>query len=395
MSFAVLGEEPGTVPDGPVSLIRTRAHVHLDHIRANLEAVRDRVGSDRKILVAVKANAYGHGLVQVARMAAETGSADWLGVATLEEGRTLRACGVTLPILKFSPAFPEELPAAVEAGLTLAVCTEEDVRALQAQAAAREVSVKVHLKVDTGMARIGVAPALAPALARLIEESPSLELEGIFTHLPVADTAAEDEYTRGQLALFADVVCQVQETIGREVELVHAANSGGVLVHETSWLDMVRPGIMSYGHYPDASTRRTVPLRPGLTWMTRISFLKYVRGGTTVGYGRTWTAPYDTWIATIPVGYGDGYNRGLSSRGSVLISGRRYPIAGRVCMDQTMVDVGPDLSVAVGDDVVLLGRSGDEEITATEMADLLGTISYEITCAIGARVPRVYDDPAT
>ncbi|MDO5628118.1 MAG: alanine racemase, partial [Mobilicoccus sp.] len=349
-------------------------------------------GPDVAVLMAVKADAYGHGAVVVSRDVQAAGLVDAFGVATVPEGIELREAGITLPILKMSHVFAEEVAAAIAADLEIAVVDETGIDA--AEAAAREAGVvaRCHLKLDTGMGRIGARPEAAPDLAARVEASDHLHLRGVFTHFPVSDTPAEDAFTTQQIATFHAAVRSVEDRLGRGVEVVHLANSGGVLAHPDCWASMVRPGIMTYGYYPDATTPHTVDLRPAITWATRISFLKQVRAGETVGYGRTWTAHQDTWIATMPVGYGDGYDRHLSNRGTVLIGGERYPIAGRVCMDQTMIDVGPSPRVAVGDEVILLGTSGDLSYTASDMAADLGTISYEVTCAIAPRVQRVYEN---
>jgi alanine racemase len=370
-------------------LYQTHALIHLDHIRANLLGIRKAVGPARKILIAVKANAYGHGAVAVSRLAESVG-VDWLGVATVPEGLQLREAGIRLPILKLSPAFPEEMAAAVRGGITLSVCDQANAEALQAVCAVLEVQTDVHLVVDTGMARIGVQPLNAPVLAGFLKDRcPRLGIQGIFTHLPVSDEA-DPTYTEAQIGRFRSAVEAVETRLGRKLELVHCANSGAVLGHPEGWMDLVRPGIMIYGFYPDAGTPRTIPLLPGLSFLTRVSFLKKVTAGTRVGYGLTWAAPEDTWIATIPVGYADGFNRLFSNRGRVLIGGRSYPVVGRVCMDQAMINLGPETSVKVGDQVVLIGRSGDQEITVYEWAKALGTITHEVTCQINARVERVY-----
>lgn len=370
------------VAPGTSSIATTR----LDHLRANLDAVRARVGG-RAVLAAVKADAYGHGAIEVSRMIERTGAADWLGVATVGEGLELRAAGITLPVLKLSVARGEEVAAAVAAGLTLCVVDEDSILEAGAAATALGTTASVHLKVDTGMRRIGCEPELAPSLAQRVDATPGVRLEGLFSHLPISDSPRGEEFTRGQVALFARTAREVEAARG-PVPLKHLANSGAVLGHPDTWFDLVRPGIMIYGAYPDPEAARTVPLLPALEWRTRVSFVKRVPAGETVGYGRTWTAPRDTWIATVPVGYGDGYSRLLSNRGRMLVRGRSYPIAGRVCMDQTMIDLGPDTDVTVGDDVVLVGRSGTDEITTSEVAGLMGTIPYEVTCLITRRVGR-------
>ncbi len=376
--------------ENPPLLYQTHVRIHLGNIRYNIDGIRKAIGTNRKILIAVKANGYGHGAVELSRMAERIG-VDWLGVATVPEGMELRQAGITLPILKFSPAFPEEMTAAVENRITLAVCDSENIRQLQHVCERSGTFTDVHLKIDTGMGRIGVTPVDAAAMAVMIErECPNLNLSGAFTHLPVSDTA-DNDYTKEQITRFISTIETIQTAIGRKLPLVHCANSGAVLAHPAGWFDMVRPGIMIYGFYPDEKTPHTIDLKPGLSFLTRVSFIKKVEKGTSIGYGRTWLAAEDTWIATIPAGYADGFNRLFSNSGRVLIKGRSYPVVGRVCMDQSMVNLGTETDIKVGDEVVLIGRSGDQEITAYEWADRLHTITYEVTCQINSRVPRVYD----
>ncbi|WP_052462348.1 alanine racemase [Nigerium massiliense] len=368
----------------------TVATTHLGNIRRNLEGVRRRVG-DRAVLAAVKANGYGHGAVPVSRLIEREGLADWLGVATMPEALELRQAGIGLPILKLSQALgDEEIEAALRADVTLTVVDGPTIDQVAAAARRRRYEAAVHLKIDTGMRRIGAEPEDAAALALRCDEA-GLTLGGVFSHLAVSDVPAGNDFTAEQVARFTRATEEIEAARG-PVELRHLAASAGVLAHPEAWFDMVRPGIMIYGSYPDAQTEKTVRLRPGLSWTTVASFVKTVRAGETVGYGRTWTAERDTTIVTLPVGYGDGYSRLLSNRGRVLIGGRSCPIAGRVCMDQTMIDAGPDADVRVGDRVTLLGRDGDEEITALELAELMGTIPYEVTCLVAGRVSRRADD---
>lgn len=370
-------------------LYQTHVQVHLENIKANIEAIRQRIGLSRKILIAVKANAYGHGAVRVSQMAERVG-VDFLGIATVPEGIELRQAGISLPILKFGPTFQEEIIAAVENEITLPICDETAAFDTQRICASLGKKHPVHMKIDTGMGRVGVTPEEAPELAEYIEKKcPSLFLEGVFTHLPVSDIA-NGTFTKKQVNLFKGCVDQVQQRIGREIAIAHCANSGAVLGHPDAWLDMVRPGIMIYGYYPDKETLKSIPLLPGLSFLSRVSFLKKVSKGTSIGYGRTWVAQEDTWIATIPAGYADGFNRLFSNTGRVLINGRSYPVVGRVCMDQSMIDLGPETSVRVGDQVTLIGKNGKNEITCDEWADKLQTITYEITCQINPRVERVY-----
>ncbi|MDR3673638.1 MAG: alanine racemase [Holophaga sp.] len=372
-------------------LYQTHIRIHLENIRRNLEGIRKAIGPTRKLLIAVKGNAYGHGAVEVSRMAQQLELADWLGVATVPEAISLRQAGVRLPILKFSPAFSEEMAAAVTNGVTLAVCEKANISSLQAVCAALGIRGRVHLKVDTGMGRVGVSPEQAGEMAHFIEQDcPDLDLEGLFTHLPASDDQAQAAYTGDQITRFKAILARIETTLGRTLGLVHCCNSGGVLGHEAGWLSMVRPGIMVYGHYPDESTPRSIPLYPGMSFRSRISFVKEVAKGTSIGYGRSWTAPEATWIGTLSVGYADGFNRLFSNRGRVLVNGRSYPVVGRVCMDQTMIDLGPETEVRVGDEVILIGRSGALEITVEEWAKALGTITYEVTCQINSRVERIF-----
>ena len=377
-------------------LYQTHACIHLDHIRFNIEGIRQAIGQTRKMLIAVKADAYGHGAVEISRLA-EGAGVDWLGVATVPEGIQLREAGIRLPILKFSPAFEEEMAAAVDYNLALTVCEMSNIKALQTYCESAKKKAAVHLKVETGMGRIGAPIPDAPAIGAFIDQHcPNLVLEGIFTHLPVSDEpelcTSRAGFTQAQIQRFKAVVDAIHTAVGRRVDLVHCANSGAVLGHTEGWLDMVRPGIMVYGYYPDPRTPRTIPIKPGMSLYTRVSFIKKISAGTSVSYGRTWIAPQDTWIATIPVGYADGFNRLFSNRGRVLIKGRSYPIVGRVCMDQSMVNLGPNTDVVVGDEVVLMGMSGDQEITCDEWAGMLKTITYEVTCRIDPRVKRLFQE---
>ena len=372
----------------PPSLLTTR----LDHIAANVRAVAEHTGA--LVLVAVKANAYGHGAVEVSRALA--GVADALGVATVTEGVQLRQAGITAPILKLSVARGAEVALAVAHGLELVVIDEPSIAEAAAASVAAGTTTRLHLKVDTGMRRIGCEPDEAVGLARFADATAGVELVGLMSHLPISDAPEGVDFTREQIALFGRVAADVEAARGPLCK--HLANSGGVLAHPESWFDMVRPGVMAYGYYPDPDVPRSVPLLPGLEWRSRVVFTKPVRAGESVSYGRTWTAPRDGWLATVPIGYGDGYSRLLSNRGRMLVGGRSYPIAGRVCMDQTMVFLGSDgagagesgTGVAVGDDVVLIGRSDGQEITVAEIAGLMGTIPYEVTCLVNARVAREF-----
>ena len=378
-------------------LYATHLEVSLAAIAHNVQQVCHR--PQVLVLVAVKANGYGHGAVEVARHLASHGLADAFGIATTPEGIELRQAGIGQPIMKFSPAFDDELDAAIEHDISLTVHDQETIEAAARAAGRAGRRHGVHLAIDTGMRRIGCEPEDALRLSRLIARHASeLRFDGIFTHLPISDSPAGDAFTRNQLAGFALLVAQIQDTRQASglapVPQVHAANSGAILGHDLGQMTMVRPGIMAYGYYPDAhATPRPVELQQALTWRSRVSHVKPVRAGQSVGYGRTWTAPVDTWVATVPVGYGDGYSRLNSNRGRMLVGGRSRPVVGRVCMDQTMLDLGPlrpgePAPAEVGDEVVVLGGQGEQFIGTDELADLMGTISYEVTCLITARVPR-------
>ena len=364
----------------------THVEVDLQAIADNIEALRSR-NPQARMLVPIKANAYGHGAVPIARRL--EGTVDAFGVARVCEGAELREAGITAPVLKLSPCVGEELEAAVDAGIELTVHDAETIGEAGRVARERDVVVGVHLAVDTGMRRIGCEPDRAAEMLALIDAEPQLELRGVFTHLPIGDVPEGTEFTVNQLSRFREVTSGVASAV------VHAGASAGVLAHDLVGTAMVRPGIATYGLYPDPRTARTVELRPALSWKSRIMHVKQIAAGETVSYGRTWAAPTDRWIATVPVGYGDGYSRSLSNRGRMLVNGVSYPIAGRVCMDMTMIDLGPAIAgtpcpAQVGDEVVLIGRQGEAEITADEIAELMGTINYEVTCLIAARVPRVH-----
>ena len=363
------------------------ATIDLRAIGENLTALRTRVDPGSSLLAAVKANAYGHGAIEVSRFLERTGHAQMLGVATVGEAVELRRAGITLPILKFSHCLPDELGAAVQAGIEVTVVDEDTIRA--AAAAAGSSVLGVHLKLDSGMGRLGAPVDQGVRLARLVKSLTGLRLDGIFTHLATSDVDDDHGFTAHQLDDFRSVVGQVEEAVG-PVRWVHAANSGALLGHDLSGFTLARPGIAMYGYYPDASTPRSVPLRQAIRLQSRLFFRKKVRAGTSIGYGRTWAAPSDTWIGTVPIGYADGFSRQNSNRGSMIINGRRVPVVGRVCMDQTMIDLGPSSEDRVGDDVVCLGGQGTEFISTDEVADLMGTITYEVTCLIAGRVHRRY-----
>jgi alanine racemase len=365
-----------------------RAEVDLDAIRHNVGVLRG-VAAPAELCAVVKADGYGHGAAPVARAALEAG-ATWLAVALVEEGVALRAAGIEAPVLVLSEPPTDAFGDVVAHRLVPTLYTTKCVEA--AAGAAAEGSLPVHVKVDTGMHRVGASLDDAVVVARAVADAPSLELQGFWTHLAVADEP-DDPYTSGQLGRFEDARTRLTAA-GLVPELVHAANSAGAIAHPPARYDLVRCGIALYGEAPSPDVGTGVGLRPALSLKAGVSFVKPLAAGERVSYGLRWRAERDTVLATVPLGYADGVSRRLSGvGGQVLIGGRRCPIAGTVTMDQLTVDCGPDATVASGDEVVLIGRQGDQEITAAEWAARLDTISYEVLCGIGPRVPRVYLNP--
>ncbi len=366
----------------------TVAEVDLDAIRHNVRQFRRHLPESVRLMAVVKADAYGHGAVPAARAALSAG-ADSLAVAFLDEALELRAAGVSAPILVMGYTSPRAVGEAVRNDVTLTVYSEEVVEALGCQVAREGRSVDVHVKVDTGMGRIGLLEEDFPAFLRHFARFPRLRIGGVYTHFACADEP-DKGYTHFQHRRLLRFLDQLREA-GMDTPLVHCSNSAAAIALPEYRHALVRIGIGMYGYYPSEElNRRVIRLKPALTLKTRIVRLKRPPKGTGISYGKTVTVDGSRWIATIPVGYADGLSRRLSNRGSALVKGRRVPIVGRVCMDQTMLDVTEAMPVSVGDEVVLYGRQGDEVICVDEVARLLDTISYEVTCAVGWRVPRVY-----
>jgi len=370
----------------------TRAIIHLENIKHNLDCIKKLTGGNRKICVAVKADAYGHGAVEVSRKALNWG-VDFLAVATVPEAIILREAKITAPIILFSIAADQEIGQIVNYELSPFVADENYAQQIQSMAKALNKTINVHIKIDTGMGRIGVSPEESPALAEAIETMSNINLEGVCTHFPVSDSPDHDDidFTKEQINKFTQAVEAIKSK-GIDPGIRHAANSGAIIAHPDAHLDMVRPGICLYGYYPDQRMdKTTADFKPVMELVSQIAFLKKVKKGTTISYGRTWIAPVDTWIGSIPAGYADGYNRLLSSKGKVRIIGRTYPVSGRVCMDQFMVDLGPETDVQIAEDVVLFGP-GSGSMDASDIGEITGTIPYEVTCNINKRVPRDYID---
>lgn len=365
----------------------TRAEIDLDAIKYNLTQIRARLAPGTSMTAVVKADAYGHGAVPVSRAALAVGCRH-LAVAIPEEGVALRQAGIGVPIILLGLILPEQAALVCRYDLipVLATVAETDVLAQAARAMGRRL--RVNVAVDTGMSRIGPPAEEALPLLEEVAARRELELWGMFTHFATAD-AADKSYALWQYRRFATLVNAVHRR-GLEPHFISAANSAAIIDLPDTHLNAVRPGIIMYGLPPSGDMHHHLDLRPAMQFKTRVAYIKKLAAGTAVSYGCTYTAPADTYLATLPVGYADGYNRRLSNQASVLIRGRRRPIVGRICMDQTMVDIGPRCDVTVGDEAVLFGRQGDAEITVTELADIVGTINYELVCAVSARVPRVY-----
>ena len=363
------------------------AEVNLDHVAHNVRWLARRA-RPAALMAVVKADGYGHGAVPVARVALANG-ATWLGVATPEEGIALRRAGIEADVLVLGAFLPGQEEAYLDAGLQATLCHWPGAEALGRAGVARGRRVPVHVKVDTGMGRLGVLPAEAPDFIARVASHPGLELVGVYTHLATADEP-DQTYALAQLKAFREVLAQCAAR-GVHVPLAHAANSAALLVLDGASFGLVRAGIAVYGLQPSRHVALTAkaPLRPALSLKARLASVKRLPAGHGVSYGCTYVTETDTNVGVVPLGYADGYSRRLSGRAQVLVRGRRCPVIGRICMDQCMVDLG-DLEVQAGEEVVLIGRQGQEEITADEVAEWMDTISYEVVCHIGPRVPRVY-----
>lgn len=363
--------------------MNTYAEISLAAIKSNIAAIKKFISTGAKFMAVVKANAYGHGAVAVARAAVEAGT-DYLGVANLKEALELREAGILSPILILTESPTSVADEILLHGLTQTIYSFTEAKALSDEAQKRKTVARIHVKVDTGMGRVGIAPPSALAFITKVTSLPNLELEGVFTHFAKAEDP-EDTFTGEQFAKFQQIITRLPQ-----VPLKHSANSAAALFHPQTHLDMVRVGLMIYGLYPQGNSRRLINLTPALSFKTRVTHLKKVPAGTPLSYGSTFVTPSETVIATIPVGYADGYSRRLSNRGQVVIRGKRYPIVGAVSMDMSLVNVGNNSKVEMGDEVALIGELGGQGISADEIAALEDTISYEVVCSIGKRVPRVY-----
>jgi alanine racemase len=374
------------------SVERTRAWAEIDlsALEANLLYVKRLTGAGVKVLLPVKSDAYGHGAAAVSAYVERRGLADMLGVSTPAEGIELREAGIRLPILNLGIILPErDIAAAVVRHDIAQTVADPSLAALLAREARGQGRVaRLHLKVDTGMGRIGCAAGEAAEIAWALRGIDGAALEGIYSHFPVSD-APGSGFTRGQIARFREIIDEL-ESRGIRLPFIHMANSGGVLHYPESHLALVRPGIMAYGYAPAPDSGAGSELAPVMSLRSVIVFMKRVPAGTPLSYGLTYSPAREANIATVPVGYGDGYSRLLSNRARVVIRGKEYPVAGTVCMDQVLVDLGPD-EYPVGEEVTLFGRG---RITAGTIARWMGTIPYEVLCGISKRIPRIYVNEA-
>ena len=375
-------------------LRRTWVEIDLDALTHNFRQIRQAIAPGCKVMSVVKADAYGHSAPRVASVLQELGS-EWFAVSNLEEAIQLRNCGIVRPILILGFTPVENAPLLAKYDITQAILSAEYAADLQKSAAQSHVTLRGHLKIDTGMSRIGFffqeelrdrdnLDAMEAA-CRL----PNVKVEGVFTHFAVADEKAEGEaYTRRQYQNFTRAI-QCLEERGIQFSLRHCSNSGAIMDYPEMNLDMVRPGIILYGLWPSGKLAGQMDFRPVMSMKTAVAQVKEIGADTTVSYGRTYTAPDNRRVATLPIGYADGYTRIFSNRAEVLLHGQRAPVVGRVCMDQTIVDVSHIPEVKVGDVVTVFGSDGTETLSVDELCQISQTINYELTCGINKRVPRV------
>ncbi len=370
---------------------RVWAEVDLDAIWENMVHMKENIAENTKILAVIKTDGYGHGGVPIAKMLEQLDFMFGYAAATYEEAHVLREAGVKKPILILGYTFPYCYEELIREEIRPAVYRRDTVEELAAAAAKVGKKAKVHIKVDTGMGRIGITPdEEGLEFVRFLIEHPELEVEGIFTHFAKSDE--EDKTSANhQLTLFQNFIDRIQTELGLAIPVKHCSNSAAILEMPQANMDMVRAGITTYGLYPSEEVSKDiVPLRAAMSLYSHIVYCKTIHAGQSVSYGGLFTAQKDTRVATIPVGYGDGYPRSLSGKGYVLIHGKKAPILGRVCMDQFMVDISEIPEAMDGDKVTLLGTDGTERITAEELGELSGRFNYEFVCDLGKRIPRVY-----
>lgn len=370
---------------------RVWAEVDLDAIWENLVHMKENIAPETKILAVIKTDGYGHGGVPIAKMLEQLDFIFGYAAATYEEAHVLREAGVKKPILILGYTFPYCYEELIREEIRPAVYRRDTVDELAAAAAKTGKKAKVHIKVDTGMGRIGINPdEEGLKFVKYVMEHPELEVEGVFTHFAKSDEADKTSANQ-QLELFRNFIHRILTELGLTIPVKHCSNSAAILEMPQANMDMVRAGITTYGLYPSEEVSKDiVPLRAAMSLYSHIVYCKTIHAGQSVSYGGLFTAQKDTRVATIPVGYGDGYPRSLSGKGYVLIHGKKAPILGRVCMDQFMVDISEIPGAMEGDRVTLLGADGQERITAEELGELSGRFNYEFVCDLGKRIPRVY-----
>jgi len=365
----------------------TWAEIDLAALVYNFKEVRKKVGPDVGVMAIVKAQGYGHGMVQISR-ALEKEGVNYFGVTSPFEAFFLRKEKIESAILILGPTMLDQAKEIIAKNITQTICTKEIALALAGECKRLKKRLKVHIEVDTGMGRTGVPHQRALKLIKEIIKIPELVVEGTFTHFSTADEE-DKSFTKEQIRRFKEVLEKL-EGEGIDIPLRHAANSAGVLNFPESYFNMVRPGLALYGIYSSEYVSRSLDLHPVMSLKSKVTYLKRVKKGATISYGKTYVTNKDTTIAILPIGYEDGYNRLLSNKGEVIIKGKRVRIAGRVCMDQTILDVGEVPDVKVDDEVVLIGKQGQERISIEEIAKRVNTVPHEVVCRIAGRVPRIY-----
>lgn len=372
----------------------TKAIIHLENLQHNIQEIKKRLDARTKICLPVKADAYGHGAINTAIAAIRAG-VSYLAVASIQEAVELREAGIVAPIISLSLPILEEIPTIIDYGIEPLVIDEQFIHALGSAASGQKKQVSVHLKIDTGMGRIGCVPSEAVKLAMQIERTHYLHLQGIATHFAVSDSSKKEDiaFTKQQLEVFNETIIKIKAS-GIAVPLIHAANSGALQSLPEAQYNMVRPGLLAYGYNPHPQAKTGLQVRPVMELVTQAVLIKQIRAGMSVSYGREWIAKEDTYIATLPIGYADGLRRSLSPGLKVRIGNEFFPIVGKICMDQCMIDIGPSPWVQRWDEVCIFGpHQGDN--TAETLAALSHTIPYEITCSINKRVPRLFVNTAT
>ena len=372
--------------------MRAWAEVNLDAIAQNIRSIRKITNPNAKLLTVVKADAYGHGFLDVSKTMIESG-ADYLGVATFDEAKQIRSHNINVPIMIIGAIMDSDIENIIKLDIIPTVFDKDTAKRISDRASLLKKNAKIHIKLDTGMTRIGFVCGDddSSTVNDILEISkmPHIEIDGIFTHFARADEK-DKSYTKTQFEKFKNV-CDKLEEKGLKIPIKHVCNSGGIIQFPEYHLDMVRCGIIGYGYYPSEEVdKNTLPLEPAMTFKTVVTNIKDVPSNTAISYGGTYITDKKMKIATIAIGYADGYSRVLSNKASVIINGKKARLVGNICMDQTMVDVSDFDDVKIGDEVILFGKSGNNMITVVSVADIIGTINYEILCVVGKRVPRVY-----